>query len=80
MFKDMQGQCDRSQAGGAMRVMVGEVGMSQTRQALLYCKESEVCSRYNRSSWRYKARMADICYNFGYPAPNSPSYLEFPNL
>lgn len=61
-------------------MVVGEVYMSQSRQALLYHKESEFYSRYNRTSWGYKARMVNICYNFGCPAPNSSSYLEFPIL
>lgn len=52
----------------SMRVVVGEVYMSQSRQALLYHKESEFYSRYNRTSWGYKARMVNICYNFGCPA------------
>lgn len=50
---------------GSMRVVVGEVCMSQSRQALIYHKESEFYSRYYRTSWGYKARMVDICYNFG---------------
>lgn len=60
--------------------MDGEVGMGQSRQALLYYKEWEFYSRCNRTSWRFKASMVGIHYNFGCPSPNCPSYLEFPIL
>lgn len=63
--------------GVRLGVVVGEVVTGQNRQALLYRKESEFYSRYNGMSWRYKARMVDICYNVACQAPNSPSYLEF---
>lgn len=42
---------------GPMKVVVREVGMGQSRQALLYRKESEFYSQYNGMSWKYKARV-----------------------
>lgn len=63
--------------GVRLGVVVGEIVMGQNRQSLLYSKESELYSRYNGISWRYKARMVDICYNVACRAPNSPSYLDF---
>lgn len=63
--------------GGAMSVVVGEVVMGQSRQALLARKEFGFYSRRNGMSWRYKARTVAICYSFGWRVPNPPSYLEF---
>lgn len=82
MFKDLQAAMTTARSGErvgggggwVMRGRTGEAGMSQGRQALLCLGEkSGFYSRYDGTSWRYKARMVDICCSFGCPVPNRPS-------